>query len=287
MKKGLTLITYSAVNRLTHHFQDPNSVARSNLITDTYTYQNPMDAKTIEEHLLTPRVLIANLVSLGTQYFDADKRLAKLGADFQHNAKQLVVVAAKIEATDARIEATDAKLEATDAKIDATDAKFEAKIEETKSEMNAKIGKAKVNNGASLLDRDQLDALNGVLSEKNAEYHKTVNGMIIRDLKLRLSLGTKDTYKCIASRDFEYALQFCKNWIPSPKQMETLRERIEADEAEKRTKKEAKAAKKKEIPQQAAPQPETKPMQVTKPIESRLIPPRSGGIWQVVNPPRF
>lgn len=280
LTKGLVLITYSAVNRLTHHFQDPNSVARSNLITDTYTYQNPVDGRLhpLAAQILSPREQIRHLVNIGSQFLELDQFTVKLAVDVKEGLRQV----------ESQIQETDTKLAA---KIDATDAKLDAKIEETKSEIDEKISQVKVNNGASVLDRDQTVAINRALSAKNIEYgHGSVNGMVLRQLKIRFDLGSKDTYKGIASRDFEDALQFIKNWIPSPAQMKTIQDRIAEDKAkkeeereEKRLKKEAKVAKKKEIFQQATPQ----PMQVTKPIEPVIIPPRSGGIWQVVNPPRF
>jgi transcriptional regulator with XRE-family HTH domain len=229
IKKGLTLITYSAVNRLTHHFQDPYSVARSNYITDTFSNLNPpagTDGEVIRN--FSPREQIINMIALGEQILATDKEVVKLSGLFVEGLDAMR--AGKLE--------LEAKIETTDAKIEATDAKLEAKIDATKNELDAKLSKVTVTaNGASRIDTDQMQAFKDIFAAKNREYgHGSVWGMLVKDLKKRFALRG-DTYKDLASRDFDAALQFCIDWYPNRAQLYAIQGKIAADAEAKEIKK--------------------------------------------------
>lgn len=226
MQSGLILITYSAVNRLTHHFQDPNSVARSNEITDTYTHLTSTDGEVIRN--FSPREQIINMIALGEQILATDKEVVKLSGLFVEGLDAMR--AGKLE--------LEAKIETTDAKIEATDAKLEAKIDATKNELDAKLSKVTVTaNGASRIDTDQMQAFKDIFAAKNREYgHGSVWGMLVKDLKKRFALRG-DTYKDLASRDFDAALQFCIDWYPNRAQLYAIQGKIAADAEAKEIKK--------------------------------------------------
>ena len=102
--------------------------------------------------------------------------------------------------------------------------------------------------------------------------------MLQSALKRQFLLKTHgNTWKCIASRDFEAALQFCKNWTPNPAQLKTIKERIEAEDNSKR--------RKKEIFQPVITKPTlVKPIIVPDPIAAVIEKPKKeGGVWQVIN----
>lgn len=100
VKKGLTLITRKTVNRLTHYFDDPNSLAKSDHIDSQYT--------TIEEVAasdLSGRAKLIYMTELCNNWLAMDEKRSKMGAKIAAVSKNLSITDAKLDATKAALEA--------------------------------------------------------------------------------------------------------------------------------------------------------------------------------------
>lgn len=99
-RKGITLITRKTVNRLTHYFDDPNSLAKSDQIDSQYT--------TIEEVAasdLSSRAKMILMTDLCKNWLDMDEKRSLMGAQIEAVSKNLSVTDAKVDATKAALEA--------------------------------------------------------------------------------------------------------------------------------------------------------------------------------------
>jgi hypothetical protein len=233
------LITFSAVNRLTHHFRDPVSVAQSNYINDTYTSiaNKPMSFTEVIATVDNPYEKFALLS-------DMCKKISEYHLAAMRTSEQYQVLSKKQTETELLVEANkvelDTKIEATDAKIDAHKVELETKIEETQeglvSHLDAKID---ASNGNLSLTPDQQLLFQPYFEKLKPHYgHFSALGMCKRAIKKQfVSPRTDGSWYHLRQRDLDDALEYAKRWKPTAAEMEAIKYKIRQEEQTKKPKK--------------------------------------------------
>jgi len=243
IKFGLVLITFSAVNRLTHHFRDPVSVAQSNYITDTYTSltDKPRSFVDVISTVDNPYEKFALLSDMCKKISEHHLAAMKTSEQFQvlskkQTATELIVEANKVE--------LDTKIEATVAKVDAHKVQLETKIEETKAEVDARIVAADADIQARLdaspFSCDQLAVIDELIRQKRFKYDDVQVASYIRGLLKTMyfpkHLVSGKTYNLIPARHFTAVKQIISTWEPCDWQLEQIAKRKGGDKTKPKSK---------------------------------------------------
>ena len=97
--KGLVLLTLRAVNTLSHYFNDPNSIARSNQIDDAFT-----SMEQITKSNLTGIQQMYAMSNLIRRWIDMEEQQVIIGAQLETMGKNIALTDAKVDATKLELE---------------------------------------------------------------------------------------------------------------------------------------------------------------------------------------